>query len=306
MKKIYLFGVLLSAMNFNAQTVIYSQANTTTNGIVANSLANGNFVATADDFTLTSANTITKINIQGFQNAGTLETVVATGAMLYIYADDAGKPAGIPNNIAVTPIAQIDIAKDTPGYALIKSGTSNYTFSIDVTAALSTPVVLQPNTVYWLVFAAKTNLTAYTATTRFNWFAGTPTGNVSKLVDPANAFGANATTWTNISTLTGSAALDGLAFSIEGTSLGVNEEIYNSSKLTVYPNPVNDIVKISNDANLAINAVTVTDLNGRTVKSVKLNGETSAQINVADLASGVYMLNISSDNGLIAKKIVKN
>jgi len=86
--------------------------------------------------------------------------------------------------------------------------------------------------------------------------------------------------------------------------LSTNE--FATSKFSVYPNPATDIVRISNEANLAINEVTIADLNGRTVKSVKLNGETAAQINIADLSAGVYMLNISSDQGGAVKKIVKN
>ena len=78
------------------------------------------------------------------------------------------------------------------------------------------------------------------------------------------------------------------------------------SQFSVYPNPVNNVVTISNSANATIDAVTVSDLNGRTVKSVKLNGETSAQINISDLSAGVYMMNISSDQGSVTKKIVKN
>lgn len=74
---------MCSTVYMNAQTTIYSQPTTTTDGIVADVLANGNLVATADDFTLTSSSTVTKINVQGFQNAGTLETTVGTGALLY-------------------------------------------------------------------------------------------------------------------------------------------------------------------------------------------------------------------------------
>lgn len=85
----------------------------------------------------------------------------------------------------------------------------------------------------------------------------------------------------------------------------LSTEDFNKSKFSVYPNPANDVVTISNAANATIDAVTVSDLNGRTVKSVKLNGETTAQVNIADLSAGVYMMNISSDQGTSTKKIVK-
>ena len=47
-------------------------------------------------------------------------------------------------------------------------------------------------------------------------------------------------------------------------------------------------------------------MNGRTVKSVKLDNVTEAQINVAELSAGMYLMNITSDSGTTTKKIVKN
>ena len=78
------------------------------------------------------------------------------------------------------------------------------------------------------------------------------------------------------------------------------------SKFSVYPNPSNGLVTISNDLNSALKSVSLTDLNGRTVKTVELNGDSSAQVNISDLSAGVYMMNISSDQGSVIKKIVKN
>lgn len=78
------------------------------------------------------------------------------------------------------------------------------------------------------------------------------------------------------------------------------------SKLSVYPNPTSGLVTISNDNNSTLQSVSISDLNGRTVKSLKLNGESTSQINISDLSAGVYMMNISSDQGSVTKKIVKN
>lgn len=297
MKKTLLL-LMLSTGLINAQTVIYNQPGTTTDGIVTDVLANGNFVASADDFTLSATQRITKINIMGFQNAGTLEATVGTGAMLYIYTDNAGKPSGIPNGTG-TPVVAIDIAKGAPGYTLTKSA-SNYTFTIDLTAAVSTPVILQANTVYWLVFAAKTNLTTYSASNRFNWYAGQVVGNGAKLVDPSNAFGAGATNWTSISALTTSTALDGLAFSIEAGSVLGTSEVYSSvKKITVYPNPTSEILNIKTDAK--INAVSVFDISGRKV-DVKFEDN---KANVKSLPSGTYLINVETEKGKITEKFIK-
>lgn len=108
----------------------------------------------------------------------------------------------------------------------------------------------------------------------------------------SNATGTNSGSWSG-------------SFTLNGVSEVLSTSDFTASKFSVYPNPANDIVTISNDANFAINAVTVSDLNGRTVKSVKLNGESSAQVNVSDLAAGIYMMDISSDQGTATKKIVK-
>ena len=47
----------------------------------------------------------------------------------------------------------------------------------------------------------------------------------------------------------------------------------------------------------------VTDINGRTVKTVSGN---VSQINVSDLNAGVYFMNIETNEGTAVKKIVKN
>lgn len=88
------------------------------------------------------------------------------------------------------------------------------------------------------------------------------------------------------------------------TSLGTNEIV--SEKLRVYPNPTTATVNISNNENILINGAVIADLNGRTVKSVKFEGVANASVNVSDLASGIYMMTISSDKGTTTKKIVKN
>jgi hypothetical protein len=88
-------------------------------------------------------------------------------------------------------------------------------------------------------------------------------------------------------------------------SLSVKENAI-SSKFSVSPNPANNVINITNADNMLVNGVTVTDLNGRTVKNVSFEGVATAQVNVADLASGMYILNVTSDKGTATKKFVKN
>lgn len=89
-----------------------------------------------------------------------------------------------------------------------------------------------------------------------------------------------------------------------GNVTGVNDAL--ASQLSVYPNPVNNVINISNAENILVNGVEIVDLNGRTIKSSQFDGVANTEINVSDLASGVYMMTISSDKGTTTKKIVKN
>lgn len=88
------------------------------------------------------------------------------------------------------------------------------------------------------------------------------------------------------------------------TNLSNNEVVANS--FNVYPNPANNVVTISNTTDALISAASIVDMNGRVVKTQKVANVTEAQINVSDLAKGVYMMNVSSDKGNITKKLVIN
>lgn len=89
------------------------------------------------------------------------------------------------------------------------------------------------------------------------------------------------------------------------TSVLSNNDFIASS-VSVYPNPANSIINLASSSEVVFTSVQINDLNGRTVKSVKLDNVNDAQINISDLASGVYMMNISSDQGSAVKKIIKN
>ncbi len=91
---------------------------------------------------------------------------------------------------------------------------------------------------------------------------------------------------------------------VTGGTAGIEQRL--ASKFSVSPNPATDIVNISNTTNAVLNKITLTDLKGRTVKTYDFAGIAFAQINITDLASGVYLLNIASDKGITTKKIVKN
>ena len=75
---------------------------------------------------------------------------------------------------------------------------------------------------------------------------------------------------------------------------------------SVSPNPANDFINISNTDNILVSGISITDLNGRVVKQNSYVNISDIQVNVSDLASGMYMMTITSDKGTFTKKIVKN
>jgi hypothetical protein len=94
--------------------------------------------------------------------------------------------------------------------------------------------------------------------------------------------------------------LDSINFS---SVLGTND--YLTSKFSVYPNPVSNIINFSNEANAVVSTIEMSDLNGRVVKTVNVNA-TEGQVSVSDLATGIYMMKITTDQGVAIKKIVKD
>lgn len=89
--------------------------------------------------------------------------------------------------------------------------------------------------------------------------------------------------------------VDTLYFGFVNSTVGVNE-LYKD-QLSVYPNPSNDVVNVSlNNAN-AISQVLVFDMVGRQqMVDVYANGN-AAQLDVAGLSAGLYLLRIEDGNG---------
>lgn len=188
----------------------------------------------------------------------------------------------ISRGINLTAGNQATISFYTRNYVAGGStGTSSYNLTVgtaQTVAAQTTNIATDSNNAV-VTYGLKTY--TYTPTTTGVYYFGIQ--NIS----PANALGQQAMFLDN--------------FSVSQT---LSTDDFISSKLSVYPNPVNDIFTISNDANALINVVEITDLNGRIVSSHELNA-TEGQISTADLATGVYMLSISTDQGKAVKKIVK-
>jgi|GEM_PF-494200 len=79
----------------------------------------------------------------------------------------------------------------------------------------------------------------------------------------------------------------------------------DANNFVIYPNPANDMIAI-NSSNYTFNNVAIVDLNGRVIKVASFDNVSEASLDIAALASGVYFMNITSNEGMVNKKIIKN
>ena len=85
---------------------------------------------------------------------------------------------------------------------------------------------------------------------------------------------------------------------ISGQSIAEQEEI----KATMFPNPAKESVSIL--AEDGIHNVTVCNLMGQQIMSQNLNGKNKFTLNTSDLFSGIYVVKISTEKGMVAKRLV--
>ena len=202
----------------------------------------------------------------------------------------------------------------TPGYWIFGSSTTtannNWLFSPafslaaneQVTVSFYTRATTSPRTLRVTVGANNTTAAQTTQLAALNITAGTVWNLNTIPVFTAPSAGIYYFGFNDNSAATATAVnmrLDTFNFT---SVLGTND--FLSSKFSVYPNPVNNVINFTNDQNAVVSTVEMADLNGRVIKSQKVNA-TEGEISVSDLATGMYMMKITTDQGIAVKKIVK-
>lgn len=85
--------------------------------------------------------------------------------------------------------------------------------------------------------------------------------------------------------------------------LSVAEYNVLDNSIKVYPNPSNGIFTLNNTGNITLIQASVYDINGRIIKTVKLNNNSkSQQLDLTGVASGMYFMKVKSSN---AEKVIK-
>lgn len=82
----------------------------------------------------------------------------------------------------------------------------------------------------------------------------------------------------------------------------LNTERFNQESVSIYPNPTRDIIHIK-ASNINFNVIKIFNLHGQLVKTYD-NLDTQ-KLNISDLANGLYIMDLTSEQGVVKRKIVK-
>ncbi|WP_278353238.1 T9SS type A sorting domain-containing protein [Chryseobacterium gleum] len=96
----------------------------------------------------------------------------------------------------------------------------------------------------------------------------------------------------------GSAYIDNIKINNQAT-LSTKDPVKNEVKLSVYPNPATEVIKITTSQK--IRHIEVYDLSGKRM-DVPVNGD---QVYVKNLSSGTYLLNVETDGRNFTEKFIK-
>ena len=111
--------------------------------------------------------------------------------------------------------------------------------------------------------------------------------------------------WNSNNALIGGWSVLGSVDVNDGT-LSTNDELL-STAISVFPNPVKNQLKISNNTNVPLQDLKIFDVSGRLIKSLDSKiTDREAIFNIDHLSSGLYIVVINSDRGKITKRFVKN
>ncbi|MBN8697362.1 MAG: T9SS type A sorting domain-containing protein [Bacteroidetes bacterium] len=86
------------------------------------------------------------------------------------------------------------------------------------------------------------------------------------------------------------------------TWTGINDLEQNNEKLNIYPNPSNDIIKISTTS--YIEEIYLTNCLGQTVYQAESKNKNTTEIDISAFSQGLYILKIKTENSFYSRQIL--
>src|SRR5699024_1767598 len=255
----------------------------------------------ADDFEIIDEAEIDAIYFYGSQADENGDDFI-NGINLYFYADEDGQPAGNPSeeNSAFYEVISIPIDSE---FVTVEPGEDaflgNKEYHIDLEGFLGEKITF-PEGVYWLSIVFDLELEDVDFDIRWLWSdSNTKNLNKAMVIDPSNGIEAGLTEWTLIEDA--GFPITDMAFTLYAETDVLSIPSYESNNIKLYPNPTTDFLNLSIEADLEILNITAVDLAG---KPNKLSFEGN-KINLNNLSTVTYILNIQTNKGLKTQKIIK-
>lgn len=238
----------------------------------------------ADDFAApgTGESTICEVSITGSLNGTGFSGDPDSELILRLFENDEG----LPGSMIYTENFPGGVDDDNDGI-----------FVLELTGGPA----LMGGTKYWLSVQALLN-----GTIAGQWFWRAATdgkGEVYAWQNPLDGFGFGCVTWsphTNCNLTEGPDLMMDISFN---ESLGTNSNSLETA-VKIYPNPAKNQFTLKSDVSLE--KLTIYDVRGRMVSNLDLLEMSHEKtVDISSLASGVYMVQITSDKGSTVKKLVK-
>ncbi len=102
---------------------------------------------------------------------------------------------------------------------------------------------------------------------------------------------------------------DGLQYALPGSSIEFEIKDTGDSEIesiNVYPNPAINKILVASEKGSVISNVQIISITGESVANYKNINQSSITFNISDLESGMYILNVTSEQGTESIKMIKN
>lgn len=340
MKKILLSFTILSAIYSNAQRIDASDFTSYTNGAIGTSVT-GSVAGQGGFYTLGGTNLDYRILNDGVAHGRVFQLTGAANSTEnhFMWKDglpaawslrDAGNdiievefdyftgPITLSQNSIRLNIYNADLSKILAGFIIAQDskiisglayysddqGTGTYQYSLGTDS--NPDIVLPVNT--WVRLGMSFKKSDGKVTWKGPGFDSYTNGTTAGL-DPAEIDFIATAVYTNdgVNTVASTARFDNYVVRAVNTDMLLSVDQIDSialNKAVVFPNPVTNVVNVG-IAGHQVEQVVVADLNGRIVKSEKFDNMSAVKIDLSDVSAGIYMLDITSENSHIVKKIVK-
>jgi len=276
-------GTTFNTPNIAGTTIYYVEA---TNGTCTST-------RTAVTATIDIAQTITSTTPASRCDSGTVTlSAAATGGTLNWYANATGGAILATGSSFTTPL----ISSTTTYYVEVTNGTCT-SARVAVTASINPVSAPTGNANQQFCSGETVGLLVITAGSNIVWYDAASGGNVvpngTPLVSGATYYASqNNGTCESTARLAVTATL--------GTCLGTEE--YAFSYLKWYPNPVTDLLTISNSE--IMTKVVVADMLGRILVTNAIN-DTETKIDMSNYPTGTYLVQVNVDDSMKTLKVIK-